>query len=219
MTAGEVADVEIPILDISDTCDKAMSFMDECKLSHYPVVSENLFVGLVYEEDLFEFDDWSQSLSESKVRLPKISVNENSHFLSVVKLLNSSKISVVPVTDEKDIYKGVITNTQVVRVFGDSSIVSDLGGVIEIEMVPSDYSMQEISRVIESTNVKILGSYVRSVEENKLVVTLKLNKEEVELTINTLHRFGYKLYASYNLRSEKNVDHDRYENLMHILNL
>ena len=218
MTAGELADVELPVLELVDTCDKAMSFMDEYKLSHFPVVNGNVLVGLVYEEDLFEFDDWSQTIAQSKTRLPNVSVNEHSHFLSVVRKLYTSKLSVIPVVDSKNFYKGVITNDRVVQVFGSASIVQDIGSVIEIELAPNDYYLTEISRIVEGTNVKILGSYIRNIGENKMVLTLKLNKQEVEEALSALDRFGYTVYASYYLKSEDSVSQERFDNLMRILN-
>ena len=218
MTAGELADVELPVLELVDTCDKAMSFMDEYKLSHFPVVNGNVLEGLVYEEDLFEFDDWSLTIAQSKTRIPNVSVNEHSHFLSVVRKLYKSKLSVIPVVDDKNFYKGVITNDRVVQVFGSASIVQDIGSVIEIEFAPNDYYLTEISRIVEGTNVKILGSYIRNIGENKMVLTLKLNKQEVEEALSALDRFGYKVYASYYLKSEDNVSQERFNNLMRILN-
>lgn len=219
MTAGEFSEIEIPILEQVDTCDQAMSFMDEYKLSHYPVVNGSVFVGLVYEDDIFELSDWSQTIAQSKIRLPKVSVNENDHFLSVVQLLQESKLSVIPVVDSRGFYKGMITTTRLVQVFGSASIVQDIGSVIELELAATDYYLTEITRIIEGTNVKILGTYIRNIADNKIVLTIKLNKQEVEEALNALDRFGYKVYASYNLKSESTTTQDRYENLMHILNL
>jgi len=219
MTAGEFSEVEIPVLEQVDTCDQAMSFMDEYKLSHYPVVNGSVFVGLIYEDDVFELSDWSQTIAQSKIRLPKVFVNENDHFLSVVQLLQESKLSVIPVVDGRGFYKGMITTARLVQVFGSASIVQDIGSVIELELAATDYYLTEIIRIIEGTNVKILGTYIRNIADNKIVLTIKLNKQEVEEALSALDRFGYKVYASYNLKSESTSTQDRYENLMHILNL
>lgn len=219
MTAGELADIELPVLEQVDTCDQAMSFMDEFKISHYPVVNGNLFVGLLYEEDLFEFDDWSQTILQSKIRLPEVSVNEHDHFLSVVQKLYEAKVSVVPVIDQNGYYKGVITNSRVVQVFGSASIVQDIGSVIELELAVNDYYLTEITRIIEGTNVKILGTYIRNIADNKIVLTIKLNKQEVEEAMSALDRYGYNVFASYHLKTQDTTPQDRYENLMHILNL
>ena len=220
MTAGQFTDTELPVLETNDTCDKAMSFMDEFKLSHYPVVNESKFVGLIYEEDIFEMSDWSQSISGSKVRLPDVSILENQHFLSVVEKIHVSKLSCLAIVDQDNVYLGLITISRIVNAFGSSSIVSDTGSVIELEMAPSDYYLTEITRIVENTGVKILGTYIRTESDsNKMVLTIKLNKQEVEEVLNALERYGYTVKASYHLKIENDGMKDRYDNLMSLLNL
>jgi len=220
MTASEVADIELPYLETVDTCEKAMGFMDEFKLSHYPVVNGSVFVGLVYEEDIFELSDWGQTLAQSKLRLPSVCILESEHFLSVVHKVQTSKLSCIPVVDDKNQYKGLITRERIVNVFGSASIVQDVGSVIEIDLAPNDYYLTEITRIVESTGVKILGTYIRTIaDNNKIVLTIKLNKQEVEGVLSALDRFGYNVFASYQLKSERKHIQDRYDHLMYLLNL
>lgn len=220
MTASEIADTQLPCLEVQDTCEKAIGFMDEFKLSHYPVVDGALFVGLIYEEDLFEFDDWGQSIIHSKIRLPHVAVTENKHFLSVVQQFQASNLTCIPVIGEKSQFIGVITLQKIIQVFGSASVVQDMGSVIELELAPNDYYLTEVSRIIESNEVKILGTYIRNfADSNKIILTIKLNKQEVEGVLSHLERFGYKVHASYQLQSQTEEMQDRYDNLMHFLNL
>ncbi|MFT4752905.1 MAG: acetoin utilization protein AcuB [Salibacteraceae bacterium] len=220
MTAGELAELELPYLETVDSCDKAMGFMDEFKLSHYPVVNEGVFEGLVYESDIYELDDWSVSLTNSKLRLPAISITHTAHFLTVVNKLEISKLSCLPVVGSNNSFKGVITRNRIVAVFGESSIVSEAGGVIEIELLPSDYYLTDITRIIENTGQKILGTYIRNnPEDTKIVLTVKLNKPEVEAVLSSLDRFGYTVLASYQSKSENDDMQNRYDNLMNFLNI
>jgi CBS domain-containing protein len=220
MTAGQFAQLELPYLETLDTCDKAMGFMDEFKLSHYPVVNGSLFHGLIYEEDIYETDDWSQTISASKIRTPDVSILTTEHFLSVVNKLQLSNLSCVAVVDSNKHFQGIITRNRVVDVFGEAAIVQETGSVIELEMSSSDYYLTEISRIVESTGVKILGTYIRSnTEVNKIILTIKLNKQEVEDVLAALERFGYNVLASYHLKYEDDSMHERYDNLMNLLNL
>lgn len=220
MTAGQVSESELPYLEITDSCDKAMGFMDEFKLTHFPVVNDSQFVGLIYEEDIYEIDDWSQSIANSKVRLPDVSISTFQHFLSAVNKMQVSKISCLPVVDANGLFQGVITRNRIVEVFGNASIVQDSGGVIEVEMAVNDYYLTEITRIVENTGLKILGTYIRTnLDNNKIVLTIKLNKQEVETVISSLDRFGYNVLASYQAKSENDDMKNRYDNLMNFLNL
>lgn len=220
MTAGQLVDLELPYLETVDTLDKAIGFMDEFKLSHYPVINGALFIGLIYEEDAYELDDWSKTIAQSKIRLPEISIGVNEHFLTAVNKIEISKLSCLPVVDEQNAFMGLLTRDRVVNVFGNSSIVQDQGGVIEIEMATIDYYLTEITRIVENTGMKILGTYIRSnPDANKIVLTIKLNKPEVETVISALDRFGYNVLASYQSKSENSDMQNRYDNLMNFLNI
>jgi predicted transcriptional regulator len=220
MTASEIAYRDLPELSLVDSCDKAMGYMDEFKLSQFPVVNGSLYIGLIYEEDVYQIEDWSLSIAQSKVRLPQVCVMEEEHFLSVVERLYTGQISVVPVVDQKNMYKGVVSRSTIVDIFGNASIVQDIGSVIEIEMVANDYYLTEIVRVVEHTGVKVLGTYIRSLPDvNKIILTLKINTQHIEQVLSALDRYGYKVFASYNLKSEDSIRKDRFDNLMHFLNL
>lgn len=220
MVAAEIVNTQWPVLEIVDGIEKALGFMEEYKVSHYPVVNGALLVGVVFEDDLYEISDWSLTLAQSKVRIVPVSVNENSHFLTVVNVIKDGKLSCIPVANEKNVYQGVISRWDIVDVFGDSSIVSDLGGVVEIKLTPVDYYLAEISKIIESTGVKILGTYIRTDSQNNLLyLTVKLNKQEIEDVLAALDRFGYTVSASYQRKFDQSNLKDRFDNLMYMLNL
>ena len=94
-----------------------------------------------------------------------------------------------------------------------------LNTIREIKLVANDYYLTEITQIIENTNAKILGTYIRTIADNTIVLTIKLNKQEVEEALSALDRYGYQVYASYHLKSKDTSRQDRYDNLMHILNL
>ena len=87
-------------------------------------------------------------------------------------------------------------------------------------MKQNDYSMSEISRIVESNNAKILSSYMTSIPTmQNIEITLKLNIINVLPIIKDFERFDYTVIASY--KRDKNNDDDlldRYESLMRFLN-
>jgi len=52
MTTLQLIDNTIPQLQIHDTLAKALQLMNDFKLTHLPVVSNEKFLGLISEEDL-----------------------------------------------------------------------------------------------------------------------------------------------------------------------
>jgi predicted transcriptional regulator len=220
MTAADIALKDLPLLSCDDSLQLAIDYMDALKLTHYPVVEEGKFMGLIYEDAIYNADNWLLSIREAKLRLPEVAVITNDHFLQVVNKFIESNVSCIAIIDPKGHFAGAITRDSIVDVFGNSSIVQDRGSELEILLARNDYYLTEITRVIESTGVKILGTYLRNAENtNQIILTVKLNERSIEETLSALDRFGYTVSASYELLRDQGGMQDRYDNLMHFLNI
>jgi CBS domain-containing protein len=134
-------------------------------------------------------------------------------------VLEKNNLSVVPVLDEEKQYQGVITNRKLLYTIAKSAAIQSIGGVIVLKMNNNDYSLTEISNIVESNNTKILSSYVTSTPEStKMELTLKLNTSDIVSIVKDLERFDYLITASYK-EDESDVDFlERYEQLMRFLN-
>ena len=62
-------------------------------------------------------------------------------------------------------------------------------------MNSSDYSLAELSRLVEENNARILSSSVRQdpADVGKIKVTLKINLEDISSIVATFERFEYKI--------------------------
>ena len=61
----------------------------------------------------------------------------------------------------------MITNRKLLYTIAKSATIQSSGGVIVLEMFSNDYSLTEISSIIESNNAKILSSHVISKPNSK----------------------------------------------------
>ena len=101
----------------------------------------------------------------------------------------------------------------------NSAAIQSVGGVIVLQMNNNDYSLTEISSIIESNNIKILSSYIISIPKStNIEVTIKLNKQDVSVIIKDFERRGYKISASYKDEDNEGDFLERYESLMRFLN-
>ena len=73
---------------------------------------------------------------------------------------------------------------------------------------------------IESEGAHILNSFVTKEPINdKISLTLKVDKLEVSAIVATLERMSYEVNASYQEKEYYNNLQDRYDALMHYLNI
>ena len=88
-------------------------------------------------------------------------IRQDEHFFEVVSTMAKDNLSVLPVLTRKETYLGTIDQSSVISKIASAEGYSAPGGVLELEMGTHDYSMAELSRIIESNDAKIIYSYIR----------------------------------------------------------
>lgn len=96
-------------------------------------------------------------------------------------------------------YGGVITVQDTLTSFAQTAAVQLPGGILVLSMNHADYSLSEISRLIEENHAKILSSVIKEdpLDPVKIRVTLKINQVDLSRIVATLERFNYKVIGRY----------------------
>ncbi|MDX5421517.1 MAG: cbs domain containing protein [Hymenobacteraceae bacterium] len=221
MIAEELINQMIPPLKLYDTVEKSLRWMDEFRVNELPVVSNRKYKGLATEQGLIELTDRAQTLKELELEYQDVYVLQHQHFYDVMEAAIKNKIQVVPVLDEEHDYMGVITINDTLAAFGQMSALQGQGSILVLSMPERDYSLSQISRLIEEENVKILSAYVAPDEMDpyKIKLTLKLNTTDLTRIIATLERFEYRITAQFNDGTQHDVGRDRLDMLFKYLDI
>ncbi len=148
-------------------------------------------------------------------------VTSEQHIFEVIGLASRLKLSVVPVLDSKNNYKGVITSNDLIRHIAGISSMDQPGGIIVLEVIDRDYSLSQIAQIVESNNVKILSMYITSSPGSTLLeVTLKVNTSDLVSVIRTFERYSYevKTWVTDNDSMDRFYS-ERFDLLMKYLNI
>lgn len=184
---------EIPVLKSFDTGDYALTLMDDYKLKHLPVVSDDSFYykGIISEKELLSYSDLSVNIGNIYLA-ESPSVRLETHLLEVLALITRNKLSLLPVISDRDIYEGVVTREHLVDVCADFCQADAPGSTIILEVSPTDYSVTDIARIIESNNAHILSLQTHPEGTNgQLLITLKIDAEDASAVIRSFERFNY----------------------------
>ncbi|QHL88391.1 CBS domain-containing protein [Nibribacter ruber] len=221
MIAEELINQMVPPLKLSDSGEKAVKWMEEFRLNQLPVVKNRKYLGLVTEDDVLEAKNTDLALEQISFDFEHVHVQQNQHFYSVMELAIKNKVQVVPVLDELQEYLGVITVNDTIAAFGQMSAMQGQGGILVLTMAERDYSLSEISRLVESNNAKILSAYVSPDEVDifQIKLTLKINTVDLSRIVATLERFGYRITAQFQDGGKTDEDQDRLDMLMRYLNV
>ncbi|MDA3953081.1 MAG: CBS domain-containing protein [Bacteroidales bacterium] len=219
MLAKDLISDEIPALRTSETAVEALNWMEVFRISHLPIVNNEEFLGLISEADIFDLNNPEEAIGNHKLSLLKPSVKCDQHIYEIMEVAASLKLTVVPVLDYNNKYLGVIQMTDLLHYFAKLSAIEKPGGIIVLETTQSDYSMTEISQIVESNDAKILSMYVNTLEDStKLEVTLKINLTDLTSIIQTFNRYEYKIKASFMEYDEQDdLYNERYDLFMRYL--
>ncbi len=210
----------IPSLKTSDTGITALNWMDVFKVMHLPIVNDKEFLGLISEVDIYDMNMPEEPLGNHPLSLFMPYVLEHQHVFEIMEVVSRLKLSLVPVLDIKKNYMGVITMVDLLHYFAELSALKNPGGIIIVELNSNDYSMAQISQIVEGNDAKILSSYVTPHQDStKLELTLKLNVTDLTSIIQTFNRYNYSIKGSFmKFDDEEDLLDERYDLLMRYLN-
>jgi CBS domain-containing protein len=220
MLVGDLITDEIPPLKTTDTVEMALDWMEQFKVSHLAVVNNRELVGIVSETDLMDYERPDEPINASKLPLLKPIIHHYQHTYELVKLMSSLNLSLIPVLDENELYKGCITLKGIVQNLSNMTAVQNPGGVIVLELNQNDYSVTQIGNIVESNDAKILSLHVSSQPDSmKLEVTIKVNREDLSGILQTFARYQYTVKATFHQGDyDKNIN-DRLNEFLHFLNI
>ncbi len=200
---------------------KALNCMDMFRVSHIPVVNDSEYIGLVSDKLIYDLNLLEVPIETQLDKLDTTHVHKEQHIFEIAILMYKLKLSVLPVLDADHYYLGAITLYDLARRFAKLFALEEIGGVIILEMNENNYSLSEISQIVESNDVKILSCFTdRKHGTNVMDVILKLDKEDLSPVIQSFMRYNYNVKAVYLDQSElKDLYKDRFDQFMKFMNI
>ena len=189
--------------------------MGELRTNFLPVIEKGHFKGFVSEEVIFENNDLGKEIRDIKLVAENCYLNRRQHYFDLIRLIKEYNIDLVAVVDDNMNYLGVVTIDDIINAISESSAIQNPGAIIILSISKIDYSLSEITRLVEENNAKVLSSYIKSDpnDSSRLLLTLKINTMESKRIIATLERFGYNILAQF-LESEDQENHQDRLNLL-----
>ncbi len=220
MIARQLISDTITPMRSSETGAGALGIMDELRVSHLPIVDDEEFRGLISDTDILTFDNFAETVGSHPLSLSNAYVLENQHIYDVIRIVDSMKLTLLPVLDENKHYLGSITLASLSHHLSGLMALNNPGGIIILELNDKDYLLTEIAQIVESNDAKILGMYITTFPDStRMEVTLKVNKIDVGPILQTFTRYNYSIKASFSEDTYTESLQERYNSLMNYLNI
>ena len=118
-------------------------------------------------------------------------------------------------------YLGAITRDRLVDALSELCNAEAAGSVIVLEMMPQDYSLTDIARLVEANNAHVLNLLSHQDKDTgRLLITLKIDLEDASPVIRSFERFNYTVL--YHFMEKGMVDdmlQQRMNELLHYMNM
>lgn len=197
--------------------------MEVFRVSHLPVVVDKVYLGVVSDKDIYDAENLDERIEKyiSPILLqPHVHVDQ--HIFEVVGIASGCGVSIIPVLEADHSYKGSITRTDLAFKLIELFSPNEPGGIIVLEMTDNNYSLSQISQIIEGNNARILSLYINkpSVWSKELDVTIKVNVVDLSGIIQTFVRYDYLIKETYMDQSKiTSLFDDRYDQFIRYINI
>lgn len=209
---------DINPFDIDTSILELQGVFNQLTYSHVPIKKDGVFIGCLSENDVYCLEP-DQSVGEILYAIEEFFVKNNSTWLNILGEFASNDCNIMPVLDQKNKYLGYYQLVDIISIFNKTPFFSQTGGVIVIEKAYNDYSLSEISQIIESNNIKLLGLFVSAQNNGMTQITIKIENSGLSAVFEAFRRYGYNIISGHEddefLKTLKDRSNylDRYLNL------
>lgn len=216
MFAQNCIETAIPFIRLEDKIHFVLDLMNEYKTDRLAVVDNEQYIATVSENNLLELDD-EQTIQQIVEYASIDKILDDTHLFDVLKKCNDINSYALPVVANDNTYIGITSAQKILAQFSANSALSASGGILILEMDAKNYSLTEISRIVESNNAIILQTMLSSQPNQALRISIKINKEDLKEIQASFERYNYNVVAVYHQSSIEYQLQDRYDSLMRYL--
>jgi Mg/Co/Ni transporter MgtE len=183
-------------IDSQDTIKSVKDFFAELNYSHFPVVEEGIYIGSISADDVETFED-NKKVMDYKYTLEAFFTRSTYIWLEVLEVFAKNHTNLIPVLDENNNYIGYYEIEDVMSFFHQTPFLKEQGRIVKIKKGVLDYSMSQITQIVESNNGKLLGLFISESDTASVEVTLKISIGAINEIIQTFRRYNYEIISEH----------------------
>jgi predicted transcriptional regulator len=187
---------DIKPLQVTDTIKDVQQLFNNLTCSHVPIQRNGVYLGCISENDVHCFDA-SKPISDFLYALEGMFVRERTIWLDVLEAFAINDTNIMPVLDDHNKYLGYYELSDILSKFNETPFFSEPGGIIIVEKGYNDYSFSEVSQIVESNNVKLLGAFISKLANDVAQITVKVGNGSINDIIQTFRRYSYNVVSGH----------------------
>ncbi|HEX8015180.1 MAG TPA: CBS domain-containing protein [Flavobacterium sp.] len=183
-------------IDSQETIASVQDFFAELSFSHFPVLENGTFIGSIASDDIETFD-LDKKIIDYKYTLERFFARKSMIWLDVLEIFAKNHTNVIPVLDENNSYIGYYEMEDIMKFFQETPFLKEQGGIIIVQKGLLDYSMAQVTQIVESNNGKILGCFISEADLENVQITVKIGVGPMNEIIQTFRRYNYEIISEH----------------------
>lgn len=183
-------------IESSETIAFVQDFFAEINFSHFPVLENSVYIGCIVSDDVENFDADKKVLNY-RYALEGFFARTNMIWIDVMEVFARNNTNIMPVLDADNRYVGYYEINDVISFFTETPFLKELGNVIIVEKSVADYSMAQITQIVESNNGKLLGAFISNSTVDKIQITVKISLGTINEILQTFRRYDYEILSNH----------------------
>ena len=119
----------LPIFKVGDPLKKVIKFFNESTYSHVAVVEGNVFIGVLDENDLDNYEK-DKKIEDYRYTLETFFVHKETSWLDVLEIFSKNEANLLPVLDNDGLVLGYYDLIDIVDEFIDTPFFTEPGGIL-----------------------------------------------------------------------------------------
>ena len=222
MVAKKYIDKSIPQLKSSDSLENVLNLMEEYNFEQLPVIENRNYHGII-SKDILELLPSTQDKTIADIELlhQTLEIKENFHLYELARIAAETNLEMLPVYDAVNNFKGMHNDNEASIDFISKFAAHPIGAIVVLQIKAIDFSLAEISRLVESNEAKVMSMYteVDSIDSNMMQVTIKVNTIDLTRIVATFERFEIKVLATFHDYETLKFESHRIDHLLKYLEI
>ncbi|ATA79870.1 CBS domain-containing protein [Capnocytophaga sputigena] len=191
-------------IDPNTSIEEVNLLFEAHSLSALPVCENNSFIGVLRKEAV-EGATKEALVSDYEYAFEHYFIPLTATWDAVVEAFALYQTDMLPVINEGGDFIGYYHLDEFVLQFIETPFIQEAGYVLILQKDTLNYSLAEVSSIVEENGGKLLGLYLSNRTENNVLITLKITTNRLSEILQHLRRYGYGILT------EKEDDHYRKE--------
>ena len=159
-------------------------------------MKDEVYMGSLPEMDVrcYETD---KNLTSYQYALQGFFVRDDANWLDTLEAFAQNQTNIMPVLDQHNTYLGYCELNDIMNLFSETPFLNEPGNILVVEKGILDYSLSEVSQIVESNDAKILGVFISNLFNDVAQITVKISNSDMNKIIQTFRRYSYNILSEH----------------------